>query len=275
MKRRFHRLTVMMLVLLCGCGAGKVYLIDLQYVPQVPPSLKSGPRTVAVAPFVDRKSGAHEIGIRKKLDGSLDRFTTGRLSVNEAVRRAVEGFLRENGFRVMEIQQWDLTAESLSTIAADLVVGGRIGRFWSTAESMAGRTVVRTETVLTVYLGKPQERKVIRQTVEISREVTQIVFSPEKVEALFNESLSEIIESAFEKLLGRVSHQGLALLATDTWANSVGSTEPDSRQAGKGSGRERPVPMGKRHFVLLNDEDHLVATEKSPFRSLNEVSDPF
>ena len=216
MKRRSHWVTVMMLVLLCGCGAEKVYLMDLQYVPQVPPSLKSGPRTVAVAPFAISKSGIRDIGIRKKLDGGLDRFTTGRLSVNEAVRMAVEGFLRENGFRVMEIEQWDLKVGSLSSVAADLVVGGQIGRFWSTAESMAGRTVVRTETVLTICLGKPQERKVLRQTVEISREVTQIVFSPEKVEALLNESLSEIIETAFEKLLGRASNQGLVLFGADT-----------------------------------------------------------
>ncbi len=42
----------------------------------------------------------------------------------------------------------------------------------------------------------------LSQSVEIDREVTQIIFSSDKIEKTLNESLSEAIESAFAKLLG-------------------------------------------------------------------------
>jgi hypothetical protein len=66
---------------------------------------------------------------------------------------------------------------------------------------MPGRTVIRAEVELVFYVGKPREGRVLQQKIEMTREITEIVFSEEKVEKLLNETLSEIIEDAFAKLL--------------------------------------------------------------------------
>lgn len=200
-KRLFLWPLVLILVLLPACGGRKTYLVDIKYVPQVPPSLKVKQATVAVAPFIDKRSNTDDVGIRKKLDGSLDRFTTGRFSVGESVKEAVEKFLRGNDFKVVDMPEWDLRPESLSKVEEDLVVGGEINRFWSQADSMPGRTVIRTELELAIYVGKPREGKVLKQKIEMGSEITQIIFSPGKIEETLNETLSEIIESAFAKLL--------------------------------------------------------------------------
>jgi len=199
MKKVFFGI-VLIFLLFPTCG-GKTYLVDLKYVPQTPPGLKVKPAVVAVAPFIDMRSHRNDVGIRKKLDGSVDRYTTAPTSVSDGVKKAVEKFLRGNGFKVVDIQEWDLKAESLSKIGEDLVVGGQINRFWSRADSMAGRTIIKTELEIAIYLGKPREGKVLQQKIEMSREITQVIFSSEKIEETFNESLSEIIEDVFAKLL--------------------------------------------------------------------------
>jgi hypothetical protein len=198
-------------LLLAACGGGKTYLVDLEYVPQTPPYLKAKPATIAVAPFIDKRSSTNDVGIRKKLDGTVDRYTTAPSSLSEGIKKAVEDFLRANGFNLVETEVWDLRPESLSRINADMVVGGQIRRFWSQAESLAGRTIIRTDLEIAFYLGKPWEGSVLRQTIEMSGENTQIVFSWGKIEEILNETLSEMIETAFEKLLARAKTRGSPL----------------------------------------------------------------
>jgi ribosomal protein L31E len=192
---------LLILFFFSACGGRKTYLVDLRYVPQIPAHLKGNQATVAVAPFVDKRSHRDDVGIRKKLDGSIDRYTTTPTSASEGIRNAVKKFLRANGFTVLDVPEWDLKVESLSKVEADLIVGGEILRFWSQADSLAGRTIVRTDVEIVIYLGKPKEAKVSTQRVEMGREITQILFSSKKIEESLNQTLSEIIETAFARLL--------------------------------------------------------------------------
>jgi hypothetical protein len=191
----------LVLSLLTACGASKTYLVEIKYVPQAPLSLRLQKARVGVAPFIDRRNSEHDVGMRRKLDGSLDRYTTAPTSVSEGIRKAVDRFLSRNNFQVIDLGEWDLQVASVSEIDTDLVVGGEINRFWSRADSMPGRTVIRAEVELVFYVGKPREGRVLQQKIEMTREITEIVFSEEKVEELLNETLSEIIEDAFAKLL--------------------------------------------------------------------------
>jgi len=216
MKRVSFWQFALIFLLFSACGASRTYLVDLKYVPQTPPGLKAKPKIVAVAPFIDMRSHKNDVGIGKKRDGSVDRYTTAPITVSEGVKKAVEKFLRNNGLEVVEIQEWDLKPESLSKIDAEMVVGGQINRFWSQADSMTGRTLIKTELELVVYVGKPQERKVLSQKIEMDREITQIIFSSGKIEEILNESLSEIIESAFAKLLALAKMQNPAFISQKT-----------------------------------------------------------
>ena len=188
-------------LLLSACGGKKAYLVELNYMPQVPPRVGMSEAAVALAPFIDLRTNKEDVGIRTKLDGGVDRYITSPGSVREGVEKAVERFLRSNRYRILGTVGWDLRPESLSGVSADLVVGGEIYRFWGQADSMVGRTVIKTELEMAIYVGKPRERRVHQQKMELSREVTQLRFSPEKMEEMLNESLSEVIESAFAKLL--------------------------------------------------------------------------
>lgn len=214
MKKMFLWPFVLIFLVLAACGGKKTYLVEIKYVPQTPPSLRVKHARVAVAPFIDRRSQRDDVGIRKKLDGSVDRYTTAPTTVSESVKNAVEKFLRANGFDLVEIPEWNLKPESLPEIDADMVVGGEIDRFWSQADSMAGRTTITTHLELAIYLGKPQEGRVLQQTVEIERESTQVIFSSKKIEEILNESLSEIIESVFAKLLAEAKIPNPVFMST-------------------------------------------------------------
>jgi hypothetical protein len=191
------------LLVLSACAGARTFIVDLTYVPQSPPVLDVERAVVAIAPFVDKRNGQRDVGLRSKLDGSVDQFITAPDSVGGRVRKAVERYLRANGFQTVTISEWDFQPESLSVMEADMVVGGEVHRLWSYAESMVGRTVIHSDLAMSVYLGNPEEDKVLQQKMEISREITEIVFSPRQMEKLLNESLSEVIESVFEALLGQ------------------------------------------------------------------------
>jgi len=189
------------LLLVTACTGGRTFVVDLTYVPQSPPVLEVEKAVVAIAPFMDKRDGKKDVGVRSKLDGSVDQFITAPDSVSERVRKAVERYLRANGLQVVTISEWDFQPESLRVMEADMVVGGEIRRLWIYAESMVGRTVIHSDLEISVYLGKPQENKVFQQKMEMSQEITEIVFSPRQMEKLLNEGLSEIIESVFEELI--------------------------------------------------------------------------
>jgi len=203
MRKLIVLLLFLVFLVLSACGASRTYLVDINYVPQIPPTLKVEPTTVAVAPFMDGRSHGNDVGIRNKLDGSFDRYTTAPATVGEAIRKAVERFLRGNDLKTVNIETWDLRPESLSQMETDMVVGGEISRFWVQADSMAGRTIIKTDIELTIYVGMPREGKVLSQKMQLSREITHIIFSSEKLEEMLNESLSDVIESAFAELLTR------------------------------------------------------------------------
>ena len=189
------------LLLLTACTGARTFVVDLTYVPQSPPVLKVEKAVVAIAPFRDKRDGKKDVGVRSKLDGSVDQFITAPDSVGERVRKAVERYLRANGFHTVTTTEWDFQPESMRGMEVDMVVGGEIRRLWVSAESMVGRTVIQSDLEISIYLGMPQDKKVIQQKMEMSQEVTEIVFSPGQVENLLNEGVSEIIESVFEELM--------------------------------------------------------------------------
>jgi len=211
MKRNPFWPFVLTLLLLAACGASKTYLVDIRYVPQTPPGLKVKQTMMGIAPFIDKRSRKTDVGIRNKLDGSLDRYTTAPASPSASIKKAVERFLRHYDFTIVEIPEWDLKVDSLAEIDTDLVVGGEINRFWSQADSLAGRTIITTEVELTIYLGKPRGGEVLQQRIEMSSEITEVIFSQETIEEALNELLSEIIEEAFGKLLAGAETQVASL----------------------------------------------------------------
>jgi alkanesulfonate monooxygenase SsuD/methylene tetrahydromethanopterin reductase-like flavin-dependent oxidoreductase (luciferase family) len=74
-------------LLLAACGGKRAYLVELKYVPQVPPGVGMTVAAVALAPFVDLRTNKEEVGIRTRLDGGVDRFITTPGSVREGVER--------------------------------------------------------------------------------------------------------------------------------------------------------------------------------------------
>lgn len=59
------------------------------------------------------------------------------------------------------------------------------------------------------------ERGITMQKIAMSREITEIIFSPEKIEEMLNESLSEIIESAFAELLTGAGVENRVFIAAE------------------------------------------------------------
>jgi uncharacterized lipoprotein YajG len=87
--------------------------------------------------------------------------------------------------------------ESLKNIEADSVLMVEIKKFWTEGKSSLFGTKVKTSIQLLIHLGVKKEGKVFTRNVEVEKEMTVARLTPEKVEHMINETLTEIFDSFF------------------------------------------------------------------------------
>jgi hypothetical protein len=80
---------------------------------------------------------------------------------------------------------------------ADSVLMIEIKRFWTDGKGAPFKTNVKTVVQLVIHLGVKKESKVFTRNVEIEREMTVPRSTPERVEAMINEILTEIFDTYF------------------------------------------------------------------------------
>jgi len=83
----------------------------------------------------------------------------------------------------------------VKNMETDSVLMIEIKRFWTEGKASLFRTNIKTAVQLVIHLGVKKESKVYTRNVEVEKEVTETRSTPEGVEAMFNQILTDIFDS--------------------------------------------------------------------------------
>lgn len=184
-----------------SCARLGTYSLHLRYQPVKDfPSLqtKMGP-TLSMAPFKDERPDTLYIGIHTNLQGDSSYFKSHPLPLEKAIKESLSNVLSRYGVKTIPISSWDGKPESLKNMETDSVLMIEIKRFWTEGKASAFRSNVKTTVQLAIHLGVKKEGKVFIRNVEVEKEMTVARSTPEKVEEMVNQILTDIFDSYFSK----------------------------------------------------------------------------
>jgi len=182
-----------------GCAMAGTYSLSLRYQPLKEFSslqTKIGP-TLAMAPFKDERPDTLYVGVHTNLHGDSNYFKSYPFPLEKAIKESLSDVLFRNGVKVISIPNWDGNPESLKDIDADSVLMIEIKRFWTEGKASPFRTNIKTTVQLVVHLGMRKEGKVYTRNVGVEKEVTAARSTPQRVEMIMNQILTDIFDSYF------------------------------------------------------------------------------
>ena len=186
-------------VFIFGCANAGTYSLSLRYQPLKEFSslqTKMG-STLAMAPFKDERPDTLYIGVHTNLQGDSNYFKSYPFPLEKAIKESLSDVLSRYGVKVISISNWDGRPESLKDIEADSVLMIEIKRFWTEGKASPFKTHVRTAVQFVSHLGVKKEGKVFTRNVEVEKEMTVARSTPQKVETMMNQILTDIFDSYF------------------------------------------------------------------------------
>jgi hypothetical protein len=184
---------------LFNCADGKNYILYLQYQPQRDfPSLqeKLG-STLGMVPFKDDRPDTLYIGIHTPLQGGSSHFKSDPFPLQKAIEDSLSQAVSRQGVRTVSVADWDGKPESLKGIATDSILMIQINKFWTEGRAAPFRTTIKTSIQLVIHLGVKKEGEVFTRNVEIEKEMTVARSTPERVEKMINQMLTDIFDAYF------------------------------------------------------------------------------
>ena len=182
-----------------GSAEAGTYSLNLRYQSaKAFPSLQTNiGSTLAMAPFKDERPETLYIGLHTNLQGDFSYFKSHPFPLEKAIQESLSEGLARNGVKTTSISHWDGKPESLKNIETDSVMMIEIKRFWTEGKASLFRTHVKTAVKFVIHLGVKKEGKVFTRNVEMEREVPVARSTPERVEAMINQMLTDIFDSYF------------------------------------------------------------------------------
>ncbi len=175
------------------------YSLSLQYQPakEFPSLRQKFGATLGIAPFKDERQEKSYIGIHIPLRGLTTHFESNPSPLEKALQQSLRDAISRSGIKVVSISHWDGTPESLKDIDTDSVLMIEIKKFWTGGQASLFRTNIRTTVQLAIHLGVKQEGKVFTRNAEVEKEMTVPRSTPERVESIINQALSDIFDAYF------------------------------------------------------------------------------
>src|SRR4030042_1558267 len=181
------------------CAKAGTHSLSLRYQPAKEFSSlqqKIG-STLGMAPFKDERSDTLYVGVHTNLQGDSSYFKTQTLPLVEAIKGSLSETLSRDGVKAISIPNWDGKPESLKNMETDSVMMIEIKRFWTEGKASLFRTKMKTAVQFVIHLGVKKEGKVFTRNVEVEKEMTVARSTPEKVETMINQILTEIFDAYF------------------------------------------------------------------------------
>ena len=175
------------------------YSLNLRYQPMKELSslqAKIG-STLAMAPFKDERPETLYIGLHTNLQGDSTYFKSNPFPLEKAIGESLSDALSRYGVKTIPISDWDAKPDSLKNMETDSVLMIEIKGFWTEGNASLFRTKVKTAVRFVIHLGVKKEGKVFTRNVEVEKEMTVARSTPERVEAMINQMLTDIFDSYF------------------------------------------------------------------------------
>jgi hypothetical protein len=181
-----------------GAEAG-TYSLNLRYQPLKDLSSLQGKigSTLAMAPFKDERPETLYIGLHTNLQGDSTYFKSQPFPLEKAIGESLSDALTRYGVKTIPIPRWDDKPESLKNMETDSVLMIEIKRFWTEGNASLLRTKVKTMVQFVIHLGVKKEGKIFTRNVEVEKEMTVPRSTPERVETMMNQMLTDIFDSYF------------------------------------------------------------------------------
>jgi len=176
----------------------EIYPINIRYgtVKKFPLLPKKVGLTIGIAPFKDTRVGRLYIGhyIYQRVSNYLK---SDPFPLEKAIRDSLSPFFSLHGIKAVSISNWDGKQESLKNIETDSILMIEIERFWTEGREVASRTNVNTSIYLVIHLGVKKEGRVFTQNFFVGKEIIVLKLTPEKVEEMVNQILTDIFDTFF------------------------------------------------------------------------------
>ncbi len=196
----FRFLAVLFLCLsVLGCGKAGTHSLFLRYqsVKEFPSlQQKVGP-TLGVAPFKDERPDTFYIGIHTPLRGISSHYKSDPFPLEKALMDSLSQALSRHGVKMVPMSKWDGEPGSLKNMETDSVLMIEIKKFWTESKAAAFRTNAKTSIHFAIHLGVKKEGKVFTRKVEVEKEITVGRMTPERMEEMVNQILTDIFDSFF------------------------------------------------------------------------------
>ncbi|MGA2519126.1 MAG: hypothetical protein ABSG44_21615 [Thermodesulfobacteriota bacterium] len=182
-----------------GSAEAGTYSLNLRYQPLKDLSSlqrKIGP-TLAIAPFKDERPETLYIGLHTNLEGDSTYFKSNPFPLEKAIGESLSAVLSRNGIKTIPVARWDDKPESLKNMETNSVLMIEIKRFWTEGKASLLGTKVKTVIQFVIHLGVKKEGKIFTRNVEVEKEMTVPRSTPERVETMMNQTLTEIFDSYF------------------------------------------------------------------------------
>jgi lysozyme family protein len=105
--------------------------------------------------------------------------------------------LSRHGVKMVPMSKWDGEPGSLKNMETDSVLMIEIKNFWTESKAAAFRTNAKTSIHFAIHLGVKKEGKVFTRKVEVEKEITVGRMTPERMEEMVNQILTDIFDSFF------------------------------------------------------------------------------
>ncbi len=175
----------------------ETYSLNIRYQPvkEFPSLQQKIGVTLAMAPFKDERSDTLRIGSHANFQGDLTYFRSHPFPLETAIKESLSNAFSRYGVKTISIPSWDGEPESLKNMEADSVLMIDIKRFWTDGKGAPFKTNVKAHVRFVIHLGVKKEGKVFMRNVETEKEMTVARSTPERVEALINQILTEIFDN--------------------------------------------------------------------------------
>ena len=182
-----------------GCAKAGTHSLSLRYRPIKEFSslqTKVG-STLGMAPFKDERRETYYIGLHTNVQGDANYFKSHPFPLDRAIQESLSDALSRYGVKTISVSNWDGKPESLKTMETDSVLMVEIKKFWTDGKASLFKTTMKTTVQLVIHLGVKKEGKVFTRNVEVEKEMTVARSTPEKVETMINQILTDVFDSYF------------------------------------------------------------------------------
>ena len=188
---------ILLSIFLLSCAKGGTYSLYIRYQPlkELPSLQQKFGSLLGIVPVKDERADTLYIGVHIPLQGVPSHFKSDPFPLEKAITESLSNVLSRYGIKTVPVSNWDGKPESLKEMETDSILTIHIKEFWIEGEALLFRTHVKTSIHLTIHLGIKKEGKVFTRNVEVEKEITVGRLTPERMEEMVNQILTDIFDS--------------------------------------------------------------------------------